>query len=60
MLLVVGNKEKAKVNSIDVVNVKTLGVNDLAKGGVGRLVVYTEEAIKDLQSKFSEDKKLNQ
>lgn len=52
MLLVIGKNEKVKVNSIDVANVKTLGVNDLAKGGVGRLVVYTEEAVKDLENKF--------
>jgi len=48
MLLVVGEKEKLKTGSFDVVNVKNLGVNDLANGGVGRLTVYTENAIKFL------------
>lgn len=52
MVLVVGEKEKIKVNSIDVVNVKSLSVNDLAKGGVGRLAVYTGGAIKELEEKL--------
>lgn len=52
MLIVIGNKEKLKINNIDIVQVKKLGVNDLAKGGVGRLTVYTEEAIKDIGEKF--------
>ncbi|MGD9275730.1 MAG: 50S ribosomal protein L4 [Candidatus Pacearchaeota archaeon] len=52
MLLVLGNKEKIKVNSIDIANVKTLSVNDLAKGGVGRLTVYTEDAIKEIEERL--------
>ncbi len=48
LLLVVGEKEKLKTNAFDVVNVKNLGVNDLANGGVGRLTLYTENAIKEL------------
>lgn len=52
MLLVLGNKEKLKITAFDVIQVKTLGINDLANGGVGRLTVYTEEAIKDLGAKF--------
>jgi len=48
MLLVVGEKEKLKTGLFDVVDVKNLGVNDLAKGGLGRLTVYTENAIKFL------------
>jgi hypothetical protein len=27
-------------------------VNDLANGGVGRLAIYTEKAIKDLEARF--------
>jgi large subunit ribosomal protein L4e len=57
MLLVVGNDEKLKTTAFDVVKVKKLGVNDLAKGGLGRLTVYTENAINDLENKFSEKKK---
>jgi len=48
ILIVIGENEKLKTKSFDVVNVKTLGVNDLAKGGLGRLVIYSEEAIKFL------------
>lgn len=53
MLLIIGNNEKVKTGSFDVVQVKTLGVMDLAKGGLGRLTVYTEKAIKDLNDRFS-------
>jgi large subunit ribosomal protein L4e len=52
MLLVVGEKEKIKTKAIDVVNTKKLNVTDLAKGGSGRLTVYTEEAIKNLGEKL--------
>ena len=48
MLFVVGNKEKLKTSAFEVRNVKNLSVVDLAKGGVGRLVVYSENAIKEL------------
>jgi len=52
LLVVIGNNEKLEANFIDVVNIKSLGVTDLAKGGVGRLTVYTEQAIKDLGEKL--------
>ena len=52
MVLVIGSKEKLKTNAFDVAKVKTLGVNDLAKGGLGRLTVYTESAIKELGEKL--------
>lgn len=52
MLLVVGNDEKVKTTAFDVQTVKKLGVNDLANGGAGRLTMYTEKAIKDLEEKF--------
>lgn len=48
LLIVVGKDEKLKTNAFEVTNTQNLGVNDLAKGGVGRLVVYTENAIKNL------------
>lgn len=49
LLIVIGKNEKLKTNAFEVVNVKNLGVNDLAKGGLGRLTLYTEQAIKDLE-----------
>lgn len=56
MLLVVGEKEKLKTNALEVKNAKSLSVTDLAKGGVGRLTMYTESAIKELENKFKEKK----
>ncbi len=47
-LLVIGKEEKLKTNSFDVVNSDNLGVSDLAKGGAGRLTLYTEQSIKNL------------
>jgi len=48
LLIVVGKKEKLKTNVCDVVNVNELNVGDLAEGGVGRLVLYTESAVNEL------------
>jgi len=48
VLVVVGKKENLKTNMFDVQRADALNVMDLAEGGAGRLVVYTEEAIKDL------------
>jgi large subunit ribosomal protein L4e len=52
LLLVTGDKEKLKTNIIDVKNVRGLNVTDLANGGVGRLTMYTEEAIKEIGEKI--------
>lgn len=61
-LIVLGNDEKIKTKIFDTVSAEKVGVNDLAKGGLGRITIYTEKAIKDLENKFSkksssEDKK---
>jgi len=48
LLIVIGKDEKLKTNAFEVVNAKNLGVTDLAKGGLGRLTLYTESAIKYL------------
>lgn len=52
LLLVVGKKEKLKTGAFDVVSTSKLSVTDLAKGSLGRLTVYTEDAIKDLGERF--------
>ncbi len=52
LLLVVGKSEKLKTNAFDVRSVSRLSVVDLAKGGSGRLTVYTENAINDLKEKL--------
>ncbi len=52
LLFVMGEKEKLKTNAFEVKDVKSLGVTDLAKGGPGRLTLYTEQAIKELGEKL--------
>ena len=59
MILVVGKDEKIKTSLVEVKNADNLSVMDLAEGGVGRLVVYTEKAIKYLENKL-EGKKQEQ
>ncbi len=51
-LIVLGKGEKIKAQILDFKTVDTLGVVDLAKGGPGRLTIYTENAIKDLGEKL--------
>jgi len=52
LLLVTGKDEKVKTKSFEVQNTAKLGVTDLAKGGPGRLTLYTETAIKELGEKL--------
>jgi large subunit ribosomal protein L4e len=52
LLLIVGKAEKIKVKGIEVANANNVGVNDLARGGLGRLVIYTENAIKELEKRI--------
>src|SRR3989344_8345493 len=60
LLLVVGKKEKVKSKVFDVANADNVGVLDLAKGGLGRITVYTEEAIRELSEKFTNSPKHGQ
>ncbi len=55
MLLVVGKDEigKVKTKMFEVVSAGELGVTDLARGGLGRLTVYTENSVKELENKFN-------
>ncbi|MEX0932569.1 MAG: 50S ribosomal protein L4 [Candidatus Pacearchaeota archaeon] len=52
LLFVIGKDEKVKTSMVDVKSSKNVSVMDLAKGKVGRLTVYTEEALKDLEEKL--------
>ena len=52
MLLVIGKDEKVRSGLFDVVRVNELGVVDLAKGGLGRLTIYTEKAISELNERL--------
>jgi large subunit ribosomal protein L4e len=51
-LLVVGNKQEKKVNKIDVKKVNSLKISDLSSVNGPRIVIYTEQAIKDLENKL--------
>lgn len=48
LLVVVGKDEKFTTNAVDVTKVPTLSATELAKGGLGRLTLYTEQAVKEL------------
>lgn len=48
LLMVTGKNEKLKTTAFDVVTINEVQINDLAKEGLGRLTVYTEQAIKEL------------
>lgn len=48
MLVIIGKDEKLRVNVFDVVPANALNVADLARGGLGRLTLYTENSIKEL------------
>jgi large subunit ribosomal protein L4e len=53
LLFVIGNEEKMKRKGIEVVNVDDLVIRDLAPNGMpGRLVCYTENAIKEIGGRF--------
>ncbi len=56
MLLVAGDNESLKTSAFEITNVKNLSVSDLAKGGPGRLTLYTEQAVNDLKIKFNGEK----
>jgi large subunit ribosomal protein L4e len=60
MLFVIGNSEKLKTKSFEVKQVQELGIIDLAKGGLGRLTVYTENAIKDLEKRLNGNKEIKE
>ena len=57
LLLVVGEKEKPKISGLDIRKAKNINVTDLASGKSGRLTVYTENAIKELNERFSNKEK---
>ncbi len=53
LLLVIASDEKFKASGIEIKPVNELSVTDLAKGNApGRLTLYTEKAIKELDEKF--------
>ncbi|MEK6844872.1 MAG: 50S ribosomal protein L4 [Nanoarchaeota archaeon] len=52
LLIVIGEKEKIKINNFDVSPAKMLNVTDLANGGLGRLTIYTEESLSELNDRI--------
>ncbi|MEK6884473.1 MAG: 50S ribosomal protein L4 [Nanoarchaeota archaeon] len=54
VLIVIGKDEKLKINGIDVKQADKVSIIDLAKGGPGRLTVYTENAVKQLNERVGE------
>ncbi|MEK6847878.1 MAG: 50S ribosomal protein L4 [Nanoarchaeota archaeon] len=52
ILIVLGKNEKMKTKALSVKNTENLGIYDLAEGGPGRITIYTEQAIKDLEEKL--------
>jgi large subunit ribosomal protein L4e len=57
MIFVVGKQEKLKTGLFDVKKANELSVVDLAKGGLGRVAIYTEDAIKELEERMGGKKK---
>lgn len=57
LLLVTAKDEKMKTNAFEIKKMSEVGVSDLAKGGLGRLTIYTEKAIEEIKNKFGEKKK---
>jgi large subunit ribosomal protein L4e len=57
LLIVTGEKEKIKNSKFEIKSAGVVGVSDLAKGGPGRLTLYTEHAIKEIAEKFENSKK---
>lgn len=56
MILVTGSNEDLKTNAFQVKSAKNLGIKDLASGGLGRLTVYTESAIKELNERIEKSR----
>ncbi len=52
LLIVTGSNEKLKTRVIEAKKVNNLSIIDLAKGGLGRLTLYTENAVKELGEKI--------
>lgn len=56
LLIVVGKDEDLKTSVVEVRKASRLGVADLASGGLGRLTVYTENAVKEIAERLGEGK----
>jgi large subunit ribosomal protein L4e len=52
LLIVIGNEEKLNLTGFDIRKANSVDIADLANGGSGRLTLYTEKAIKDIEGRF--------
>jgi large subunit ribosomal protein L4e len=52
ILFVKSEKEDIRLSGIDVRNAKNISILDLAKGGPGRLTMYTENALNELEERL--------
>jgi large subunit ribosomal protein L4e len=52
LILVTGNDEKKKVNKIDIKKANSLRISDLVSVNGPRIVIYTDNSIKDLENKL--------
>ncbi|HLD37038.1 MAG TPA: 50S ribosomal protein L4 [Candidatus Nanoarchaeia archaeon] len=52
LLLVSGDNESIRIMGIDVQRAGNLAIEDLAEGRAGRLVIYTENAIRELEKRI--------
>lgn len=57
LLLVIGNDEELKTKKFEVKKARNVGINDLARGGLGRLTIYTEKAVEGLKNRFNQSEK---
>jgi len=57
LLIVTGKEDKLKTKRFEMASASKLGVNDLARGGQGRIVIYTENAIKEIAQRFQSSSK---
>ena len=57
LLLIIGKDEKLKTTAFDIAHANSLKITELARGGLGRLIIYTENAIKELENKFQSSPK---
>ena len=51
ILIVTANNQDKKISGVDVIKAKELRISDIASNGA-RLIMFTEEAIKDLENKI--------
>lgn len=52
LLIVVGEEENPKLSAFEIKKAKSLSIVDIAKGGPGRITLYTEKAIEELEKKL--------